>query len=151
MNEPSTAPPGAGTAHPAIDIHLEILLRLVEEQSGASAAICLTTPGGIIAGHLVSTSSWVERWRRVVSAATGTEDRGDQMADLAHAVQASTEQTEKDAAGGLHAFIHLLDVTFLSVPGEVTAPLWRGRASDVSGWSLGTPSPTAHPTDATDN
>jgi hypothetical protein len=145
----STGTPAS--AHPAVDTHLEILLRLVEAQPGAGVAMCLTTPGGMIAGHLVSTSSWADRWRRVVSAATGTEDRSDHMAQLAHTVQASMEQTETAAAGGLHAFIHLLDVTFLSVPGDVTAPLWRGRVCDVSGWSLGTPSAAAGTTDVTDH
>ncbi|MER5311758.1 hypothetical protein ABT034_28655 [Streptomyces sp. NPDC002773] len=151
MNEPSSAPSGAGTTHPAIDTHLEILLRLVEAQPGSSMAICLTTPGGVIAGHLGSADSWADRWRDVVSAATGAEDRSDHMAQLAHAVQASTERTEKVATGGLHAFIHLLDVTFLSVPGDVTARLWRGRVSDVSGWSLGTPPPAASTVDPADH
>ncbi|CAL9669608.1 hypothetical protein SUDANB176_07399 [Streptomyces sp. enrichment culture] len=71
------------------------------------------------------------------------------MAQLAHTVQAVMEQSEK-GAGGLHGFIHLLDVTSLSVPGDVTAPLWRGRGADVSGWSLGTPPLDAHTTDVTD-
>ena len=127
-------------APPTVDAHLEILLRLVDAQPEASLKICLTTPGGIVAGRLVGSRAWADRWELAVSAATGAEDRADHMAHLAHTVRSALKQTEPDTGdGGLHAFIHLVDVTFLSVPATATAPLWRGRLGDVSGWSLGAP------------
>ncbi|MFD9192604.1 hypothetical protein ACFWCA_30820 [Streptomyces phaeochromogenes] len=35
--------------------------------------------------------------------------------------------------------LRLIDVSFRSVPGTTTAPLWRGRPGDVSGRSPGAP------------
>ncbi|WP_199551388.1 hypothetical protein [Streptomyces sp. N35] len=124
---------------PAADAHLEILLRLVDAQPEASLKICLTTPGGFLAGSLVGSGAWADRWEEVVAAATGEEDRADHMAHLAHLVRSSLGTAEESSGDGLHAFIHLVDVTFLSVPGNATASLWRGKVSDVSGWSLGAP------------
>ncbi|MEV0552011.1 MULTISPECIES: hypothetical protein [unclassified Streptomyces] len=128
-----------GAAPPTVDAYLEILLRLVDAQPDASLKICLTTPGGIVAGSLVGSRTWADRWETTVSAATGAQDRADHMAHLAHTVRSALKQTEPDTGDGLHSFIHLVDVTFLSVPGTTTAPLWRGRLGDVSGWSLGAP------------
>lgn len=128
-----------GAVPAAVDAHLEILLRLVDAQPQASLAICLTLPGGIIAGSLVGSRAWADRWEEVVSPATGREDQADHMAHLAHAVRSALRQSDPDPGDGLHAFIHLVDVTFLSVPGTATAPLWRGRLASVSGWSLGAP------------
>ncbi|MFF8833484.1 hypothetical protein [Streptomyces sp. NPDC015131] len=130
---------GEAAGRPAVDTQLEILLRLVDAQPEASMAICLTTPGGVVAGHLVGSRAWARRWEEVVSSTTGGEDPRDHLAHLAGTVQSALEGTEREAASGLHAFIHLVDVTYLSVPGTATAPLWRGRLSDVSGWSLGAP------------
>ncbi|MDQ0585559.1 hypothetical protein [Streptomyces rishiriensis] len=130
-----------GAALPPIDAHLEILLRLVDAQPEATLKICLTTPGGIVAGNLVGSRAWADRWEDVVSTATGAEDTADHMAHLAHTVRAAVKEaaSEPGTGDGLHAFIHLVDVTFLSVPGTATAPLWRGRLGDVSGWALGAP------------
>ncbi|MET8168142.1 hypothetical protein ABZT34_28460 [Streptomyces sp. NPDC005329] len=131
----------SGAALPPIDAHLEILLRLVDAQPEAALKICLTTPGGFVAGNLVGSRTWADRWEQEVSAATGAEDAADHMAHLAHTVRSALKEaaSEPGTGDGLHGFIHLVDVTFLSVPGTATAPLWRGRLDDVSGWALGAP------------
>ncbi|HZF91473.1 hypothetical protein [Streptomyces sp.] len=126
------------TTAPAVDTHLEILLRLVEAQPDARMAICLTTPGGIIGGHLVAARSWAERWEDAVRE-SGVTQQAAPMAQLPQMVQAA--QPHGDASDrGLHRFLHLVDVTFMSVPGAPTSPVWRGRVSDICGWSLGAPS-----------
>ncbi|MFI6642432.1 hypothetical protein [Streptomyces sp. NPDC050504] len=125
-------------AVPAVDAHLEILLRLVEAQPEARMGICLTTPGGVIGGHLVSAQSWAQRWEDAVRDADEGQQAG-VMAQLPQMVQAA--QPHGDATDdGLHRFLHLVDVTFMSVPGVPTSPVWRGRVSDICGWSLGAPS-----------
>lgn len=131
-------PAPEGTAHPAPDPHLEILLRLVEAQPEASMAICLTTPGGIVGGHLVAAISWAKRWEESVVEA-GEQRQAGPMAQLPQMLEVVQRQIEPPD-GGLHPFLHLVDVTFMSVPGAPTSAVWRGRVSDVSGWSLGAPS-----------
>ncbi|MEV6807902.1 hypothetical protein [Streptomyces sp. NPDC051132] len=120
------------------DAQLDILLQLVVSQPEASVAVCLTMPGGIIAGHLVSPVAWADRWEEVVSEATARQERSEVVAQLPHTVQDALRQMGGDP-GGRQSFIHLVDVTFLSAPTTPTAPLWRGRVSDISGWSLGAP------------
>ncbi|MFF3752431.1 hypothetical protein ACFYYH_18545 [Streptomyces sp. NPDC002018] len=122
-----------------VDAHLEILLRLVASQPEASMAICLTMPGGIVAGHLVSPVAWADRWEKVVSEATARQERSELMAQLPHTVQDTLRQMGGEP-DGRQSFIHLVDVTFMSVPAAPTTPVWRGRVSDISGWSLGAPS-----------
>ncbi|MEV8554430.1 hypothetical protein AB0L04_32045 [Streptomyces glaucescens] len=137
MTEGPSQAAGESTG-PDIDAHLEILLRLVEAQPDASMAICLTTPGGIIGGHLVAARTWAERWEAAVRDA-GVARQAAPMAQLPQMVQAA--QPHGDASDrGLHRFLHLVDVTFMSVPGAPTASVWRGRVGDVCGWSLGAPS-----------
>ncbi|MFB9463797.1 hypothetical protein [Streptomyces cinereospinus] len=127
-------PTAAGErAQPAVDVHLEMLLRLVEAQSGAGIAVTLTTAGGIVSGSLVGSRVWAERWEDVVAEAVGGRADAEQLVLLPRTVQDSLEE------GSLHAFVHLVDVTFLSATATPTSPLWRGRVSDVSGWSLGAP------------
>jgi hypothetical protein len=118
------------------DAHLEMLLRLVEAQPGASVAVTLTTVGGIVSGSLVASRIWAERWEGVVARAVGDQDHAEQVVLLPRTVQNAVDDAGPD---GLHDFAHLIDVTFLSAPGPPTSPLWRGRVSDVSGWSLGAP------------
>ena len=126
--------PDAGTPTP--DAHLEMLLRLVEAQPGASVAVTLTTVGGIVSGSLVASRIWAERWEGVVARAVGDQDHAEQVVLLPRTVQNALDLA---GPGGLHDFAHLIDVTFLSAPGAPTSPLWRGRVSTVSGWSLGAP------------
>ncbi|MER7624548.1 hypothetical protein [Streptomyces sp. NPDC126503] len=140
MNEPGSGPSSPGGAGaPPVDAHLELLLRLVAVRREASMAICLTTPGGIVGGHLVGPQAWADRWEEVVSEAIGRQERSELLAQLPHTVQAALRQTTGDD-GGLQPFIHLVDVTFMSVPGTPTTPVWRGRVGDICGWSLGAPS-----------
>ncbi|MEV7673042.1 hypothetical protein ACWDNT_20150 [Streptomyces sp. NPDC000963] len=124
------------TPVPAVDTHLEILLRMVEAQPAARMAICLTTRGGVVAGHLVAAQTWAERWEETVRQA----DEQRQTEVIAHLPQMiqSTQRHGEASENGLHPFLHLVDVTFMSVPGPLTSPVWRGRVSDVCGWSLGT-------------
>lgn len=124
------------TLAPAVDAHLEILLRMVEAQPGARMAICLTTRGGVVAGHLVAARTWAERWEETVRQAD-EQRQAEVMAHLPQMVQ-STQLHGETSENGLHPFLHLVDVTFMSVPGSLTSPVWRGRVSDVCGWSLGT-------------
>ncbi|MEV8566501.1 hypothetical protein AB0436_13130 [Streptomyces sp. NPDC051322] len=129
----------AGTSGPAVDAHLEVLLRLVASQPDARMAICLTTSGGIIGGQLVSPVTWADRWEEVVSEATARQERSELMAQLPHTVQDALRQMGAEP-DGRQSFIHLVDATFMSAPTAPTAPVWRGRVSDISGWSLGSPS-----------
>ncbi|MFE5896053.1 hypothetical protein ACFQ67_01245 [Streptomyces sp. NPDC056488] len=119
-----------------VDMHLEVLLRMVEAQPGARMAICLTTRGGVITGHLVAAQAWAERWEDTVRQAD-EQGQAEVMAQLPQMIQ-STQRHGEVSENGLHPFLHLVDVTFMSVPGSLTSPVWRGRVSDVCGWSLGT-------------
>ncbi|MFJ8493197.1 hypothetical protein ACIRBZ_33360 [Streptomyces sp. NPDC094038] len=121
---------------PVVDVHLEMMVRLVEAQSGASIAVSLTTPGGVVSGSLVGRGTWAERWEDVVAEAVGAQEHAEPLVLLPRTVQ---DNVEENAPDRLHTFVHLVDVTFLSAPAAPASPLWRGRISDVSGWSLGAP------------
>ncbi|MFJ3581990.1 hypothetical protein ACIPPS_07110 [Streptomyces sp. NPDC090127] len=134
MQAPENTP--TSPSQPMADAHLEMMVRVVEAQSGASAALSLTTVGGIVSGSLVSSAVWAARWREVVQESIGAEDHAEQLIQLPAIVQDALPEQDGPS---LHHFVHLVDVTFLSAPGAPTTPLWRGRISDISGWSLGAP------------
>ncbi|PRH78904.1 hypothetical protein C6N75_12475 [Streptomyces solincola] len=135
---------GAGqdaAAAAEVDAHLEVLLRMAEVAEDGRLAITLTTSGGVVGGFLVGSEAWARRWEQVVAETAGPEHRSEEMALLPRTVQDALGGGEATDTQGLHRFLHLVDVVFLSVPGSPSAPLWRGRTADVSGWALGGPKP----------
>ncbi|MCK8679590.1 MULTISPECIES: hypothetical protein [Streptomyces] len=130
---------GDAAAAPEVDAQLEVLLRMAEVAEDGRLGITLSTSGGVIAGSLVGSAAWARRWEQVVAQNAGPEQRSEDLALLPRTVQEALGDGEGAGKDGLHPFLHLVDVVFLSVHGTVSAPLWRGRTADVSGWALGGP------------
>lgn len=122
----------SSAALPPIDAHLEILLRLVDAQPEAALKICLTTPGGIVAGNLVGSRTWADRWEHVVSTATGAEDAADHMAHLAHTVRSALKEAESEPGTGTGCTTSSISSTSRSCPCPGPPPLRCG----VADWAM---------------
>ncbi|MCZ4514181.1 hypothetical protein O3Q52_39830 [Streptomyces sp. ActVer] len=128
-----------GAAPPAVDAYPEILLRLIDERPEADPESCPTTPGGIVAGSPVGSRTWADRsGDHGVGGHRSTEPRRPHGTSGARR-PIRRERTESDTGDGLRSFIHLVDLSFRSMAGTTTAPLWRGWLGDVSGRTLGVP------------
>lgn len=135
------------------DQHLQELVTLMGgELLDTPVGITLTTGGGVISGALVSQERYFELWReQLMSMAVSAVRRevGDEAAD-------NTEETLNEMMAEVFSFetvvspeedegkkyIHLKDARAVTATGKVPSSggegmLWRGKISDVEGFSLG--------------
>ncbi|MEW2565719.1 hypothetical protein [Streptomyces liliiviolaceus] len=124
---------------PVPDLQLQMLVRLVGQDPQAALPITLFIGGGLLYGDLISHKAWKTDWARSLR---GVDGPG------AHLLERFPEQVDEavsDKQGRpvpqrLPQWIHLRDATsVVAAGGPVVMPLWRGRLTDVSGWSLGKP------------
>ncbi len=103
-----------------------------------SLAISLWTPGGIVSGDLIGSSTWITELRSQIRASDDPE--GMQFADQLQGVQDHIVRSAVAAESSPEplSFLHLRNATTLMPSGEVFRHgLWRGRFVDVTGWTLG--------------
>ncbi|MFD8229110.1 hypothetical protein ACFV16_33850 [Streptomyces massasporeus] len=111
------------------DLLLEVLLSVVEN-AGLETQIALYTGGGTIIGTLIKTDTWVEAWTAKVQAARPE-------VGLGILLQSAFEEATGGRVSRLGSgFLHLRDATYRNGPMTMSAPLWRGTISQISGWSL---------------
>ncbi|MFD7735307.1 hypothetical protein ACFV6F_33605 [Kitasatospora phosalacinea] len=145
---------------PQSDLSLTTLVSIVNETKSTEIAVTLTTKGGIITGNLVSALRWAELNSELLAAAdisSGSEALihfFDKHAEGATEHIAAIERVRdalEDVDLGNHyqealreieepSYIHLKNAHY--VVGSAILPTgegtpWRGRLSEVIGWTLG--------------
>ncbi|WP_235882196.1 hypothetical protein [Streptomyces apricus] len=126
-------------AEPAPDLQLQMLVRLVGQDPQAALPITLVVGGGLLYGDLISHKAWTTDWAHSLR---GVDGPGAQLLERfpEQVDQAVAEKQGRPAPQRLPQWIHLRGATAVfGSGGPVVMPLWRGRLTDVSGWSLGKP------------
>jgi hypothetical protein len=125
-------------SEPGGDPLLSLFARLVSD-TDAEIHVTLAVGGGVITGALISQMKWMR-----LSAATmnaSVPGSGVIPAELARVLEADERAASSDAADdATHEYLHLKDARYISPTGampERPQMLWRGRISQVAGWSWG--------------
>jgi hypothetical protein len=122
---------------PIADVQLQMLCKLLAQSPRSSLPITLHLPSGVVYGDLIAHEAWKAEWSQELR---HVEGQGVQLlATLPEMVDQAIDELSGEAAAHLPRWIHLREVTSVTGQKLVTAPLWRGRLADVSGWSLGKP------------
>ncbi|MFF2518270.1 hypothetical protein [Streptomyces sp. NPDC058086] len=116
-----------------------MLIRLVGQDPRAALPITLIVGGSFLHGDLISHERWRDDWARGLR---GIDGPG---ANFLERFAEQVDETVADKQGHLVSqrlpqWVHMRDATGLAgIGGPVVMPLWRGRLTDVSDWSLGRP------------
>lgn len=107
------------------------------DEQPSSIEITLTVPGGLLTGRLVSPLQWLREIQKTpYGIFLGIFEEG----FVARSQHARTEEVTEDEVLAI-TYVHLLDAQLVAagsaaVRADSTAP-WRGRLSEVAGWSFG--------------
>ncbi|MGW1727480.1 hypothetical protein ACWCQK_31755 [Streptomyces sp. NPDC002306] len=137
--DPLHQPSAPVLTEPVPDVQLQMLVRLIGQDAQAALPITLVVGGGFLCGDLVSHEAWRADWARSLRGIDGPGarllERFPEQVDEAVADKRGDQVPQR-----LPQWIHLRDATGIAgTDGSVVMPLWRGRLTDVSGWSLGRP------------
>jgi hypothetical protein len=137
--DPLHQPSAPVVTEPVPDVQLQMLVRLIGQDAQAALPITLVIGGGFLYGDLVSHETWRADWARSLR---GIDGPGAQLLERfpEQVDEAVADKQGHQVPQRLPQWIYLRDATGIagtSVP--VVMPLWRGRLTDVSGWSLGRP------------
>lgn len=149
---------GTSFVHDADDM-LSLIVQVMNSSTGPEArtTITLTVGGLVIAGDLIPTWVWFREVKALLSGAEG-ESAGsvasffgsigdDVLGDLLvrEAVGEHVDDDDEDAALARPTHLHLARAEVLGrdhLDTELGGGLWRGRLSQVSGWSFGRVAPS---------
>ncbi|MEU5877995.1 hypothetical protein [Spirillospora sp. NPDC047279] len=109
---------------------LEALAAQAGEHGGL--AVTLFFGGGVLTGTLIDLAQWEHLWLEAIAT---TQPR---LADgLRKGLAANRAEGAASSGQEADSFLHMKDATLIT--GKATRPveLWRGRASAVTGWTLG--------------
>lgn len=137
-------------AHVVPDRLLLMLVNIVNDAGELEIGITLDVSGVIVSGLLISAQRYFELLNEAVQTAGSPESAGlrealgDAFMAMAKSYRADefTVETEAEQVAlelVLTSYIHLrnAEVHAPGGPGHLAPALWRGRLSQVSGWSLG--------------
>ncbi|MFJ4834655.1 hypothetical protein ACIP79_32815 [Streptomyces sp. NPDC088747] len=135
--DPLHQPAAPVVVEPVPDLQLQMLVRLVGQDPQAALPVTLVVGGAFLSGDLISHEAWTADWARSLHGIDGPGaellERFPEQVD-----QAVADKEGRPAPQRLPQWIHLRDATGFAGTGRtVVMPLWRGRLTDVSGWSLG--------------
>lgn len=119
------------------DLQLQLLIQLLDRETRSGLPLTLTIPAGVLHGDVIGHEAWKAEWSRSLRQVEG--EGSNLMAEFPETVDQGISELHT-ARPGLPRWIHLRDATLIfggTVP--LRLPLWRGRLSDVSGWTLGRP------------
>lgn len=115
----------------APDLILEVLVSLVARNEN-SYGITLWVPGAVVSGKLVGVNHWLN---------TLVENLDEKLAGLPAALhrQLLLPDERDEDEGVTWSYIHLVDARiFVGTEAVPTSGcMWRGRLSEVAGWSFG--------------
>jgi hypothetical protein len=138
---PDTKPPVAADdlRPPPIDWFLSSLV-VACNTSGLEIGITLTVGGRLVSGQLVGGSTYFKGLAESIANARG--NNGDLVKDISNAVagNASIYETPDEATAGNPQFVHLKNAKHFDPSGDSTprdGTWWRGRLSEVQGFSIG--------------
>jgi hypothetical protein len=121
---------------PSLDWHLQTLVDMANRH-GVEMGVTLTIGGSTVTGTLVGGKKYFEKFGEMVASGwPGTDEDRERM----RATFAEPAKLYEDGNMERPSFIHLRDAQIVH-PNEFIPSqgmLWRGRLSDVSGFSLGT-------------
>lgn len=119
-------------ADPMLDTFVELA------DAGLGVSLTLTLPGGVVTGMLVGRTQWLGLFREAL---TATGETGAAIGSQIE--QAWLKRMDDEDTTLPYGFVHLQGAKFLlgssqhSLVPHNEGLLWRGRLSEVSGWSLG--------------
>lgn len=126
------------------DVYLDVLLDFLnqEKAKGSSLTVTLLMGGALVCGDLIAHAQWQDELQAVLEGAGGD-------APLLGRLMKSVEEAAEVLPEELSAhFVHLKNVLIITnyrgtlsgdVPQGIEHPVWRGRLSEVQGWTLGRP------------
>lgn len=123
---------------PTEDWLLQDLVRIANESGDFELPITLVVGGGIVTGKLIDLKQYFREFGRLWNR-SGT-DEGAQLEEYFRKFGEDPAPRAEDAPPVLYNFIHLKDAHFgggLGLMPTNMGFLWRGRLSQVSGFSLG--------------
>lgn len=125
--------------------YLRSVLAPIHQDEGASVALTLAVPAGVLNGHAVHPAVWLRRMAAEIRSRPGPEAGKEPVARIFEA-HASRRDDGDLPTGALMSSIHhayLVDATL--TPSGVATPkrgtLWLVSLADVSAWTIGGPEP----------
>lgn len=130
-----------------LDLTLAVAIGKLNESGEIN--LVLNFQGAIVSGTAVGAKRWVREWTAYLGKDNPTEppaDGGEYISDAISRVALSAyqvtdeEKKRRDQADlplPAFQFVHLTGVTIHLGTKTVSAPFWRGRLSQVSGWTVG--------------
>jgi hypothetical protein len=126
---------------PGEDWLLQDVVRFINRLEGISIGITLTMSGGIITGDLINIKEffyeygklWKEGFKRIPEAGAMLDQQWREHGD-------ETAKHIKDANQVLFHYVHLKNARYMvgsTAISEVGGMLWRGRLSQIGGFSIG--------------
>ena len=130
---------------PVDDVYLDALLSFLDQDEAkeTSVTVTLLVGGTLVCGELIGHDRWQDELQAMLDGIGGSVEL------LGKLFKAVDESGEPQPDGVPLYFVHLRNVLIITnyrgtlqgdVPQGIEHPLWRGRLSDVQGWTLGRPS-----------
>ncbi len=137
-HDPLHQPSAPIVTEPVPDLQLQMLVRLIGQDAQAALPVTLLVGGAFLYGDLISHEAWTTDWAHSLQ---GMDGPGAQLLErFPQQVDEAVADKQGRTPQRLPQWIHLRDATGVAGgSGSAVMPLWRGRLTDVSGWSLGKP------------
>jgi hypothetical protein len=128
-----------------LDTVLNFVLGFSDEYEGGSVGLTVQSNGVTVSGMAISRTEWIAG---IVGqyAQAGAEDTGKYIKQLfeqanAQAIDGDKERQKAELPTTARRFLHLKDARIGHGDQYTQVPLWRGKLSDITGWSLGSWNP----------
>jgi hypothetical protein len=122
-----------GTYDPYLSAYISLTVGVDDEHTDGTASITLTVPGAVVSGQIIARTVWAERL------AKGAEASSPQAAKAMRELYGFFEEGLAEVPVGERerVHIHLRDAYVYQGTGSLPLhfDVWRGRLTEVSGWS----------------
>ncbi|MEU5945122.1 hypothetical protein ABZ793_06115 [Micromonospora sp. NPDC047465] len=125
------------------DVVLQILAKGAQE-GGLELGVTLSVSGGLVTGTLVGRDRWFQELGDFIEQAADRPDArslADELGELMSEVGKPADGEDGFVSTLQYVFIHLINARYVQgsqlMPNQGTM-LWRGRISEVAGFSVGT-------------
>ncbi|MBF9131691.1 hypothetical protein I0C86_22375 [Plantactinospora sp. S1510] len=124
------------------DLALQILARIAQEDK-VSIGVTLNVSGGIVTGTVIGRDRWFRELGDFVEASTDTPEArslADYLGELMSGIAKPDDDDDQVVATLRYGYIHLVNARYVSgsrVMPSQGSTLWRGRLSEIAGFSIG--------------